>query len=257
MRALVRREMEAGALGIGSSLIYAPAIFASTEELVELCKAAAPYQGKYISHMRSEGDRLLEAVDELIRIAREARVPAEIYHLKAGGRGQLAEDGRGHREGRGGAARGLEDHRRHVHLHRGGHGVRRLPAPLGARRRARCRLRAPQDPEQRARIVAEIKAPGQGWENLCALAAIARADAPARVQERRLEAPRGQDPGPGRGAARAGTGRRPSSTSCSKTGRAWAWRSSSCPRRTCASRSACPGSPSAPTRRPWPRRACS
>jgi len=86
MRALVRSEMEAGALGIGSSLIYAPAFYASTEELIELCKAAAPYHGKYISHMRSEGNRLIEAVGELIRIAREARIPAEIYHLKAAGR---------------------------------------------------------------------------------------------------------------------------------------------------------------------------
>jgi len=85
MRALVRQEMEAGALGIGSSLIYAPAFYASTEELVELCKVAAEYHGKYISHMRSEGNRLVEAVDELLRIAREADIPAEIYHLKAAG----------------------------------------------------------------------------------------------------------------------------------------------------------------------------
>ena len=86
MRALVKQEMEAGALGIGSSLIYAPAFYASTEELIELCKVAAQYQGKYISHIRSEGNRLLEAVDELIRISREARIPAEIYHLKAAGK---------------------------------------------------------------------------------------------------------------------------------------------------------------------------
>jgi N-acyl-D-amino-acid deacylase len=85
MRALVREEMEAGALGIGSSLIYAPAFYASTEELIELCKVAARYRGKYISHMRSEGNRLAEGVDELIRISREARIPAEIYHLKAAG----------------------------------------------------------------------------------------------------------------------------------------------------------------------------
>jgi N-acyl-D-amino-acid deacylase len=85
MRALVRREMEAGALGIGSSLIYAPAFYATTEELIELCKVAAEYRGKYISHIRSEGNRLVEAVDELIRIAREAKIPAEIYHLKAAG----------------------------------------------------------------------------------------------------------------------------------------------------------------------------
>ncbi len=86
MQGLVRKAMEAGALGIGSSLIYAPGSYASTEELIALCKAAAPYQGKYISHMRSEGDRFLEAVDELIRISREAGVPAEIYHLKAAGK---------------------------------------------------------------------------------------------------------------------------------------------------------------------------
>ncbi|MEO7273317.1 MAG: D-aminoacylase [Vicinamibacterales bacterium] len=86
MRALVRSEMEAGALGIGSSLIYAPAFYASTEELIELCKVAAQYRGKYISHLRSEGNKLTEAVTELIRIAREARIPAEIYHLKAAGR---------------------------------------------------------------------------------------------------------------------------------------------------------------------------
>ena len=85
MREIVRVEMEAGALGIGSSLIYAPAFYATTEELIELCKVAAKYRGKYISHMRSEGNKLLEAVDELIRISREAKIPAEIYHLKAAG----------------------------------------------------------------------------------------------------------------------------------------------------------------------------
>ena len=85
MRRLVRREMEDGALGIGSSLIYAPAFYADTQELIELCKVAAAYGGSYISHMRSEGNRLIEAVDELITIAREAKVPAEIYHLKAAG----------------------------------------------------------------------------------------------------------------------------------------------------------------------------
>ena len=85
MRALVREEMEAGALGIGSSLIYAPDNFASTEELIELCKVAAQYKGKYISHIRSEANQLVEAVDEVIRISREADIPAEIYHLKAAG----------------------------------------------------------------------------------------------------------------------------------------------------------------------------
>src|SRR5437870_8145450 len=68
MRELVRKEMEAGALGIGTSLIYPPAFYAKTDELIELCKVAAKYQGKYISHMRSEGNRLFEALDELLRI---------------------------------------------------------------------------------------------------------------------------------------------------------------------------------------------
>src|SRR5437763_12904816 len=72
MRELVRKEMAAGALGIGTSLIYPPAFYAKTEELIELCKVAAKYKGRYISHMRSEGNQLLESLDELVRISREA-----------------------------------------------------------------------------------------------------------------------------------------------------------------------------------------
>jgi N-acyl-D-amino-acid deacylase len=86
MQQLVRDAMEEGALGVGSSLIYAPAFYADTEELVALCKAAAEYDGKYITHMRSEGNQLLEAVDEVIEIATKAGIGAEIYHLKAGGK---------------------------------------------------------------------------------------------------------------------------------------------------------------------------
>ena len=86
MEALVEREMEAGALGVGSSLIYAPANFARTDELMALARAAGRHGGMYISHIRDEGGGLLEAVDELINIARGAGVPAEIYHLKASGR---------------------------------------------------------------------------------------------------------------------------------------------------------------------------
>ena len=85
MKALVRQEMKNGAMGIGSSLIYAPGTYASTDELVELSKVAAEYDGMYISHMRSEGDRLLEALEELITISHEAGIRAQVYHLKAGG----------------------------------------------------------------------------------------------------------------------------------------------------------------------------
>src|SRR5438045_7150564 len=86
MREVVRREMEAGARGIGTSLIYPPAFYAKTEELIELCKVAAKYKGKYISHMRSEGNQLFEAFGELLRISREAKIPAEVYHIKAAGK---------------------------------------------------------------------------------------------------------------------------------------------------------------------------
>jgi N-acyl-D-amino-acid deacylase len=86
MKALVRQAMQEGALGVGSSLIYAPAFYAHTDELMELSKVAAEYGGMYISHMRSEGNRLLEAIDELITISEKAKIPAEIYHLKAAGK---------------------------------------------------------------------------------------------------------------------------------------------------------------------------
>jgi N-acyl-D-amino-acid deacylase len=85
MRELVRREMEAGALGITTALIYPPAFFAKTDELIELCKVAAKYHGKYTTHMRSEGNQLIEGVQETMRIGREAGLPVEIYHLKASG----------------------------------------------------------------------------------------------------------------------------------------------------------------------------
>ena len=86
MKQMVKEAMEDGALGVGSSLIYAPAFYSSTEELIELSKVASEYNGLYISHMRSEGNRLLQAIDELITIANEADIRAEIYHLKMSGK---------------------------------------------------------------------------------------------------------------------------------------------------------------------------
>ena len=86
MKLLVKQAMEEGALGVGTSLIYPPAFFAKTNELIELSKVASQYGGSYISHMRSEGNKLHEAVEELITIAKEANIHAEIYHLKAAGK---------------------------------------------------------------------------------------------------------------------------------------------------------------------------
>jgi len=85
MQALARTAMREGALGIASSLIYAPGFYAKTDELIALCKVAAEYDGLYISHLRSEGNQFIEALDELLTIAREAKIRAEVYHLKAAG----------------------------------------------------------------------------------------------------------------------------------------------------------------------------
>lgn len=86
MRNLVRQAMEEGAVGLASALIYTPAFYAKTDELAELAKVVSEYGGMYISHLRSEGNKFLEAIDELITIAKEADIPAEIYHFKAAGR---------------------------------------------------------------------------------------------------------------------------------------------------------------------------
>ncbi|MBI3466029.1 MAG: protein-L-isoaspartate(D-aspartate) O-methyltransferase, partial [Planctomycetes bacterium] len=85
MQRLVEREMKAGALGVGSALFYPPGSFAKTEELIALCQVAARYGGIYTSHIRNQGSEIVEAIEELIRISREAAVPAEIYHFGTAG----------------------------------------------------------------------------------------------------------------------------------------------------------------------------
>lgn len=166
MRELVRREMEAGALGIGSSLIYAPAFYAPTEELIEMCKVAVKYKGKYISHMRSEGNRLIEAVEELLRIAREANIPAEIYHLKAAGQSNwrkmdqvIAMVEKARRDG-------LKITADMYTYPAGATGLDAAMPPWvldGGYEAAFKRLR---DPETRRKIAEEIRTPTNKWENL-------------------------------------------------------------------------------------------
>ncbi|MFN9743270.1 MAG: N-acyl-D-amino-acid deacylase family protein [Acidobacteriota bacterium] len=166
MRQLVRREMEEGALGIGSSLIYAPAFYASTEELIELCKVAAEYKGKYISHLRSEGNRLLEAVDELLRIAREAKIPAEIYHLKAVGSDNyrkmdevLARIERARRDG-------LKITADMYTYTAGSTGLTAAMPPWVLDGGYPALFKRLADPETRRRIAHEIRTPTDKWENL-------------------------------------------------------------------------------------------
>jgi N-acyl-D-amino-acid deacylase len=166
MRALVRQEMEAGALGIGSSLIYAPAFYASTEELIELCKVAATYRGKYISHMRSEGNRLLEAVDELIRISREAKIPAEIYHLKAAGQANWGKMDRAIAAIEAARKQGLEITADMYTYPAGATGLDASMPPWvldGGYEAAYKRL---ADPGIRKKIAAAIRTPSDDWENL-------------------------------------------------------------------------------------------
>ena len=117
MQELVRQAMREGALGVGISLIYAPASYAKTDELIALASAAGEFGGGYISHMRSEGDRFLEALDELIRISREAQGARAGLSPQGGGPEELAEDARGDREDRSGARGRPADHGGHVSVH--------------------------------------------------------------------------------------------------------------------------------------------
>jgi N-acyl-D-amino-acid deacylase len=169
MRELVRREMEAGALGIGSSLIYAPANYASTEELIELCKVAAKYQGKYISHMRSEADNLLEAVDELIRISREAGLPAEIYHLKAGGEANWPKMDQVIARVEEARRQGLKITADMYTYTAGATSLDACVPPWAHDGGPDAMLKRLTEPETRGKIADEMRKPGKGWENLCLL----------------------------------------------------------------------------------------
>ena len=136
MRGLVRQAMEEGAVGLSSALIYAPACYAAAEELVALAEVAAEYDGLYISHIRNEGDRLLEAIDELVSVARRTGIAAEIYHLKVSGRSNWDRLDDAVSQDRGSPGRGTADHGRYVHLSRFLDRTERGLASLGARRGA-------------------------------------------------------------------------------------------------------------------------
>lgn len=166
MKALVRTAMEEGAMGVGSSLIYAPAFYAETEELIELNKVAGEYGGRYISHMRSEGNNLLEAVEELITIAREAGVGAEIYHLKAGGESnwhkmdevfEMVESAR---------AEGLDITADMYTYTAGATGLDASMPPWVQEGGYEAWAERLKDPEIRAQLITEIKSDAQEWENL-------------------------------------------------------------------------------------------
>ena len=166
MKALVRTAMEEGALGVGSSLIYAPAFYADTQELIELCRVAAQYGGMYISHIRSEGNRLLEAVDELIQIAREAKIPAEIYHFKAAGRDNWHKLDAAIRRIESARAEGLQITADIYTYTAGATGLDAAMPPWVQEGGHEKWIERLKNPQIRRRVIREMNTPTDAWENL-------------------------------------------------------------------------------------------
>ncbi len=166
MKELAKQAMEEGALGIGASLIYAPAFYAKTPELIELCKVASQYNGAYITHMRSEGNKILEAVDETIRIGKEANLHAEIYHLKAGGSQNWAKMDQVIAKIDSAQKAGIKIAANMYTYIAGATGLDASMPPWvqeGGYAEWSKRL---QDPAIRKRVAAEMKTDAQDWENL-------------------------------------------------------------------------------------------
>jgi dihydroorotase/N-acyl-D-amino-acid deacylase len=165
MRAVVRHAMQDGAFGVASALIYPPGSYASTAELVEEAKAAAPFGGIYITHMRSEGDRLLEAMDEAFTIGREGGVPVEIYHLKAAGVRNWPKAVKAIAKIDSARAAGQDVGADQYVYTAGANGLSScIPPWAHADGKLLQRL---TDQAQRTRIHADMMRPDTSWENLC------------------------------------------------------------------------------------------
>ncbi|KTD99972.1 aminoacylase [Sphingopyxis sp. H038] len=166
MRTLVRQAMNEGAMGVGSSIIYAPGSYAETDELVALTSEAAKCGGMYISHMRSEGDRIEEAVDELIDISRRSGAPAEIYHLKMAGRSNWSKLDTIVKKIEAARAEGLKITTDMYTYTAGATGLdAAMPTWVQAGGLEEW-IKRLKDPAIRARVAAEMKKPGSDWENL-------------------------------------------------------------------------------------------
>ncbi len=166
MRGIVRRAMEDGALGVGSSLIYAPGVFAETDELVALAEEAGRCGGIYVTHMRSEGKRLLEAIDETIEISRRSGTPADIYHLKAAGRENWGKLGDALERIEAARRSGLRISTEMYSYPAGSTGFDAMMPPWvqeGGNAAWYARLR---DPAIRKRVAAEMRESDTDWENL-------------------------------------------------------------------------------------------
>jgi N-acyl-D-amino-acid deacylase len=169
MRALVRQAMKDGAFGVGSSLIYAPATYAKTPELTAITQEAGKCGGMYISHMRSEGNKLLEAIDELIAISKESGAPAEIYHFKQAGKpnwGKLDAAIAKVEAARAGGQRITAD----MYTYTAGATGLDAAMPTWVQSGGlEAWIKRMKDPAVRSRLVQEMRAPSQDWENLLLL----------------------------------------------------------------------------------------
>ena len=170
MRALVRQAMREGALGVGSSLIYAPATYAETPELVAITKEAAKCGGMYISHMRSEGNKLLEAIDELVTISRESGAPAEIYHFKQGGEPNWGKLDGAIARVEAARASGLRITADMYTYPAGATGLDAAMPTWVQSGGLEAWIKRLKDPATRARLVKEMRTPSNDWENLLLLA---------------------------------------------------------------------------------------
>ena len=170
MKALVQEAMEGGALGVTTALIYPPNTFADTDELIALCQEAGRFGGRYIVHMRSEGDRLEEAIQELIRIGKEARLPVELYHFKAAGQRNwpkmdkaIALVNQARRQG--------QDVTADMYTYTaGGTGLTACLPPKVFDGGFVAGWKRLQNPEERRKVADEVRHPTQSWENVFALA---------------------------------------------------------------------------------------
>jgi N-acyl-D-amino-acid deacylase len=165
MKKLAAQAMEEGAIGISSALIYAPASFSKTDELIELCKEVSKYNGMYISHIRSEGDNLLGSLDELIKISKEAHIKAEIYHLKAAGTENWYKMDLAIRKIDSARTAGLDITANMYNYTAAGTGLYATMPQWVQEGGQDAWISRLKDPAIKARVLKEMKLPGKDWEN--------------------------------------------------------------------------------------------
>jgi N-acyl-D-amino-acid deacylase len=165
MKVLVREAMEAGAIGVSSSLIYPPAVYADTDEIGALAEVAGEFGGRYFTHMRNEGDQLLEAIDEAIEIGRKGRTPVHIFHLKTAGRGNWSKMDAAVAKIRAARAAGMEVTADVYPYINNGLGIEALVHPRHFEKGREAFLSSLSDEKLRQTIRSEMESDTGGWEN--------------------------------------------------------------------------------------------